>query len=100
MLGIDCEGRYTHSNQIDWAPVMPTVDHISPFKPNLIGPRSTFGFGISKSVYLVPLQYKAAAIVSLVPHTFYAGGHPTQALTDETHAGFEVGAPRGGDTGW
>jgi beta-mannosidase len=37
-LGIDCQGRWTRSNQIDWAPRMPTSD---PFQK-----RSTFGFGI------------------------------------------------------
>ena len=41
-LGIDCQGRWTRSNQIDWAPRMPTSD---PFTK-----RSTFGFGIWKSV--------------------------------------------------
>ena len=53
-LGINCQGRYTHSNQIDWAPVMPTTDPLSPeacnppsTNPNCTrwGDRATFGFG-------------------------------------------------------
>ena len=79
-LGIDCEGRWTRSNQIDWAPRMPTSD---PFQK-----RSTFGFGIWKSVYLLPVQ--TAAITQLICHTYYAGGHPTSILGDADHKGFEV----------
>jgi hypothetical protein len=54
MLEINCEGRYTHSNQIDWAPVMPTTDPLSPEACNppssnpkctRWGDRATFGFG-------------------------------------------------------
>jgi len=44
-LGIDCGGRWTYSSSIDWAPVMTTHDNASK--------RSTFGFGIWKSVYLL-----------------------------------------------
>ena len=65
---------------IDWAPRMPTTD---PFEK-----RSTFGFGIWKSVYLLPVA--SAAITQLVSHTYYAGGHPTTFLTDTTHKGFDV----------
>ena len=79
-LGIDCEGRWTRSNMIDWAPVMPTTDAFQK--------RSTFGFGIWKSVYLLPMG--DAAITQLVSHTYYAGGHPTIFLTDKTHKGFDV----------
>ena len=52
--------------------------------------RSTFGFGIWKSVYLLPLPTKSAAFTQLVPHTYYAGGHPTTMLTDASHAGFNM----------
>jgi len=54
--------------------------------------RPTFGFAIGKSVYLVALQDRAAAIRHLVPHTFYAGGHPITLLRDDGHAGFNVTA--------
>ena len=52
--------------------------------------RATFGFGIGRSVYLLPLPAGSAAITQFVPHTFYAGGHPIRLLNDTTHAGFEV----------
>jgi beta-mannosidase len=64
-LGINCEGRWTRSNEIDWAPRMPTSD---PFTK-----RSTFGFGIWKSVYLLPVAPGTAAVTQLISHTFYAG---------------------------
>ena len=67
---------------IDWAPRMPTMDHFTN--------RSTFGFGIWKSVYLLSVQ--DAAITQFVPHTFYAGDHPTELLTDGNHSGFRVHA--------
>ena len=67
---------------IDWAPRMPTMDHFTN--------RSTFGFGIWKSVYLLFVQ--EAAITQFVPHTFYAGDHPTELLTDSNHSGFRVRA--------
>ena len=76
-------GRYTRSAQIDWAPRMATKD---PRDKS----RSTFGFGIWKSVYLLPLPTKSAAFTQLVPHTYYAGGHPTTMLTDASHAGFNM----------
>jgi beta-mannosidase len=76
-------GRYTHSAQIDWAPNMATKDPLDKG-------RSTFGFGIWKSVYLLPLPTKSAALTQLVPHTYYAGGHPTSILTDTSHAGFNM----------
>ena len=81
-LGIDCQGRWTRSNQIDWAPRMPTSD---PFTK-----RSTFGFGIWKSVYVLPVSKDSAAITQLISHTFYAGGHPTAILNDSSHKGFDV----------
>eukprot|EP01043_Picozoa_sp_COSAG02_P073100 COSAG02_NODE_14067_length_1314_cov_1.248560_1_plen_376_part_01 len=81
-LGIDCQGRWTRSNQIDWAPRMPTSD---PFTK-----RSTFGFGIWKSVYVLPVPKGSAAITQLISHTFYAGGHPTAILNDTSHKGFDV----------
>lgn len=90
-LQINCDGRYTHSQQIDWAPAMPTSDPLSPQRPPW-GPRSTFGFAIWKSVYLVPMFTAVPAITDLVVHTFYAGGHPTSFLTDQGHSGFEVQA--------
>ena len=81
-LGIDCGGRFTLSSQIDWAPRMVTNDRFTG--------RSTFGFAIWRSVYLLPVP--DAAITQLVPHTFYAhaGGHPTAPLEDNNHAGFKV----------
>eukprot|EP00947_MAST-08B_sp_MAST-8B-sp1_P000166 g166.t1 len=88
-LGINANGRYTHSQDIDWAPTMPTYDHLSPQAAGF-RPRATFGFAIWKSVYLVPLPRGMPAVTHLVPHTFYAGGHPTLPLTTDTHAGFEV----------
>ena len=93
-LQINCDGRYTHSDQIDWAPTMPTTDPLSPQQKSgekKWGPRKTFGFGIWKSVYLVPLPNRSCAITNLIPHTFYAGGHPTSLLSPP-HAGFEVRA--------
>ena len=77
-------GRSTVSNDIDWAPVMATKDPTDG--------RPTFGFGICRSVYLLPLPDRAAAITQFVPHTFYAGGHPTTLLSDTGHAGFNVSA--------
>jgi hypothetical protein len=47
---------------------------------------------IWKSVYLLPVPPKAAAIAQLVLHTFYAGGHPTSILSDSAHEGFELKA--------
>eukprot|EP01052_Picozoa_sp_SAG31_P028739 SAG31_NODE_2798_length_5081_cov_5.160779_3_plen_542_part_00 len=79
-LGIDCGGRFTLSSQIDWAPRMVTNDSFTG--------RSTFGFAIWRSVYLLPVP--DAAITQLVPHTFYAGDHPTALLEDNNHAGFKV----------
>ena len=55
-----------------------------------IAGRETFGFGIWKSVYLVPVRPGGAAITQFMPHTFYQGGHPTSILTDTTHQGFEI----------
>jgi hypothetical protein len=80
-LEINTHGRYTYSAQIDWAPAMLTTANF-PHQPN------TFGFGIWKSVYLLPVT--SAAIAHVVPHTFYAGGHPTSILSDTVHKGFEV----------
>eukprot|EP00040_Diaphanoeca_grandis_P024326 m.133582 g.133582 ORF g.133582 m.133582 type:complete len:1057 (-) comp29683_c0_seq3:38-3208(-) len=84
-LNIDTGGRFTHSTDIDWAPTMVTKDPITCTED---GCRSTFGFGIWKSVYLLPLQ--TVAITQLVPHTFYAGPHPTSILSDNDHAGFMI----------
>jgi beta-mannosidase len=86
---IACGGRYTYSSQIDWAPNFKTFDptiHV-PDAQRITG-RETFGFGIWKSVYLVPVP--AAAIMHFVPHTFYAGGHPISILSDQDHQGFEI----------
>jgi hypothetical protein len=52
--------------------------------------RATFGFGIVKSVYILPVP--AVAITQFVPQTFYAGGHPTSILSDGNHSGFAVRA--------
>jgi beta-galactosidase/beta-glucuronidase len=55
--------------------------------------RSTFGFGIWKSVYLLPMPAPSAPVITqLVSHTFYAGGHPTTMLTDSDHKGFRLEA--------
>ena len=88
-LGIPLGGRYTYSSEIDWAPDMLTKDKTS---CDNRGCRSTFGFGIWKSVYLVSVPKGSAAITQFVPHTFYAGGHPTAILTDESHKGFAIKA--------
>lgn len=87
-------GRSTYSNQIDWAPVFATTDPTSGTAPDAqrIPGRETFGFGIWKSVYLLPVAPKAVAITQLVLHTFYAGGHPICILSDTTHEGFELRA--------
>ena len=60
--------------------------------PSIFQGRETFGLAIWKSVYLVSVAAGGAAITSFVPHTFYAGGHPTSILGDADHAGFEVRA--------
>jgi hypothetical protein len=89
VLGIDTGGRFTHSAEIDWAPKMPTRECFGPGNKACL---STFGFGIWKSVYLLPVPSTAGAavITQLVPHTFYAGGHPTSILSDDNHAGFDM----------
>ena len=46
--------------------------------------------GIWKSVYLLPVAPATAAITHFLPHTFYAGGHPTTILADGAHAGFDM----------
>ena len=75
-------GRFTFSTSIDWSPQMLTTDREG---------RATFGFGLWKSVYLLPVPGpRGVAITQVVPHTFYAGGHPTTMLTDADHAGFDV----------
>jgi beta-mannosidase len=79
-LAIETHGRYTYSQTIDWAPTMLTS--------GFPGDHTTFGFGIWKSVYLLPVR--SAAISQLVPHTFYQGIYPTSRLSDSNHAGFEV----------
>ena len=83
-LMIATNGRFTHSAQIDWAPGMPTIDPTT--KPNM----AYFGFGIWKSVYLVPLPARSAAITQLVLQPHYAGGHPTTMLNDTSHDGFDL----------
>jgi beta-mannosidase len=87
-------GRSTYSNQIDWAPNFLTFDPTAQqvLDAQRIMGRQTFGFGIWKSVYVLPVPPKAAAIKQLVLHTFYEGGHPTSILGDGNHAGFEVRA--------
>lgn len=81
-LGIDCGGRWTYSAEIDWAPRQLTHDNITK--------RSTFGFGIWKSVYVLSIPAGGAAISQLAPTTWYQGGHPTALLGDEDHKGFDV----------
>eukprot|EP00040_Diaphanoeca_grandis_P031996 m.192725 g.192725 ORF g.192725 m.192725 type:complete len:1196 (-) comp32480_c0_seq1:201-3788(-) len=84
-------GRFTYSSQIDWAPVFATTDPTSSGTDaqRIVG-RETFGFGIWKSVYVVPV--KSVAITQFEPHTFYAGGHPVSILSDSNHAGFDIQA--------
>ena len=97
-LGIDTGLRFTHSTEIDWAPPMGTRECTTPAPGEAAKDAclSTFGFGIWKSVYLVPVgsaadpQKAAGVITQLVPHTYYAGGHPTAILADDDHDGFEV----------
>ena len=91
-LRIDCGGRYTYSSEIDWAPTMLTHDsHAAPV--GNVANRSTFGFGIWKSVYLLPVPAATAPVITqLVSHTFYSGGHPTSMLTDSDHMGFRLEA--------
>ena len=81
-LGIDCGGRWTFSGEIDWAPSMLTRDNATK--------RSTFGFGIWKSVYVLSIPAGSAAISQLAPTTWYQGGHPTTLLADDDHKGFDV----------
>lgn len=83
-LGIDCGGRWTYSAEIDWAPTQLTHDNVTK--------RSTFGFGIWKSVYVLSIPAGGAAISQLAPTTWYQGGHPTTLLADDDHKGFEVHA--------
>ena len=53
--------------------------------------KSTFSFGMWKSVYVLPLpQTPGVAITQMVPLTFYAGGHPITRLSDSNHSGFMV----------
>jgi beta-galactosidase/beta-glucuronidase len=68
---------------------MPTTEKCAPSPgPRHHAVRDTFGFGIWKSVYLVPVA--SVAIAQLVSHTYYAGGHPTSILSDTSHRGFDV----------
>lgn len=55
-------GRFTFSTSIDWAPQMLTTDPSSH--------RSTFGFGLWKSVYLLPLPH-GFAITQMVLSIFH-----------------------------
>jgi hypothetical protein len=90
---IACGGRFTYSSQIDWAPAMATFDPTAHGKDaQQIEGRETFGFGIWKSVYLTSVPSGAAAITHFLPHTFYAGGHPTSILSDDNHSGFDIRA--------
>ena len=89
-LMIATDGRYTHSAQIDWAPGMSGAQIDPAGKAKKQPDMRYFGFGIWKSVYLVPLPAGSAAFSQLVVHPAYAGGHPTTMLTDESHAGFDV----------
>ena len=89
-LRIDTGGRFTHSTSIDWAPVMMTSDPVCTTGPAGARCQNTFGFGIWKSVYLVSVAAGGAAVTQLIPHTFYAGGHPTSILSDASHAGFDI----------
>ena len=87
-------GRFTFAGQIDWAPVMPTRDPTTSGARFGTGERSTFGFAVWKSVYLLPVPQSTAAISHFVPHTFYgrAGEHPTELLADGAHGGFVIRA--------
>lgn len=90
---IACGGRFTYSSQIDWAPAMATFDPTAHGEDaQHIEGRETFGFGIWKSVYLTAVPAGSAAITHFLPHTFYAGGHPTSILSDGNHSGFELRA--------
>jgi hypothetical protein len=69
-LGIETGGRFTFSAQIDWAPTMHTKEASTCKGPQ--GCRSTFGFGVWKSVYLVPVP--AAAHSAVITHVVPVSG--------------------------
>ena len=87
-LGISTGGRFSFANFGGFSPVMTTSVPTPADKRNPT--RSTFGFGIVKSVYVLPVP--ALAIIHFAPLTFYAGGHPTTILADKNHSGFEIRA--------
>eukprot|EP01048_Picozoa_sp_COSAG05_P008734 COSAG05_NODE_682_length_7957_cov_277.290405_2_plen_590_part_00 len=87
-LGIATGGRFSFASFGGFSPVMLTS---VPTPADRSYPkRATFGFGIVKSVYVVPVP--AVAITQFVPLTFYVGGHPTSMLSDDNHSGFEIRA--------
>ena len=61
-------GRFCYSSQIDWAPNFVTFDPSPganvPDAQKIVG-RETFGFGIWKSVYLLPVPHGGAAITQV-----------------------------------
>ena len=89
------DGRFAAcSGGWDWAPFS-----TCPLTPDTHS--HSFTKGITKSVYLT--RVAPVAITAIVPHTFYRGGkrtanhtykqyeaHPTEALIDGKHAGFDV----------
>eukprot|EP00980_Cylindrotheca_fusiformis_P005569 scaffold1183_cov114-Cylindrotheca_fusiformis.AAC.2 len=76
------DGRFMPcSGGWDWAPFSkcPTTSDTH---------SNQYSKGITKSVYLT--RVSSAAITAIVPQTFYRGSHPTVALQDGMHKGFEV----------
>ncbi|CAE7407283.1 MANBA [Symbiodinium natans] len=64
----------------DWAPYTNTMQEDA----------TTFSYGIWKHVYLIYTPQGSASITHVVPHVFFKGLYPTQALVDGQHAGFTV----------
>jgi beta-mannosidase len=82
MCSVQALNRRTVSAQWDWAPYSLTT---APAQP---GTARVFSRGIWKSVYLVTAA--AAFVTHVVPHVFYTGAFPTQALTDADFAPFTL----------
>ncbi|CAE7271945.1 MANBA, partial [Symbiodinium pilosum] len=64
----------------DWAPYTNTLQEGA----------TTFSYGIWKHVYLVYTPKGSASITHVVPHVFFNGAYPVEALVDGKHAGFNV----------
>lgn len=79
--GTSTDGRYMAcSGGWDWAPISNTFEGLD----------HTFSKGIWKHVYLTVVPPGDAAIMHVVPHTFFLGSHATAPLADGNHGGFQV----------